>query len=180
MRVAQVAADAMGRATDVKLLAAFGAVLGMLAFGPNSDIYRKLVIRDQKVQSLSGDFALGRDPGLLSIVAMINTPEGIPGVRAEIQATVEKYRTTPCDPKLLSETKSAMKYRFLMGLETPQGINFALRDFAVFTGGIEAVEEYYKTLDSIAPADIQAAAQKYLVETGRTTVTMVSAREGNK
>jgi zinc protease len=72
-----------------------------------------------------------------------------------------------------------MKYEFLMGLETPLAVNFALRDIVVSTGGIEAVEDYYKTLDSISAQDVRAAAAKFLVDTGRTTVTLESAKEGN-
>ncbi|NLT66349.1 MAG: insulinase family protein [Acidobacteria bacterium] len=163
-------------ATDRLSVAA--EVLGMVAFGPNSRIYRKLVIQDQKVQALTGDFALNRDPGLLLVLAMVNREEDVPAVLREIENTAEEFQEKPCDPKLLNDTRSAMKYGFLMSLETPQGINFALRDFAVFTGGIEAVDEYYKTLDSITPADVQAAAKKFLVDNGRTTVTLLSAREG--
>jgi len=71
-----------------------------------------------------------------------------------------------------------MKYGFLMQLETPQGIDFALREFAVYTGGIEAVEDYYRTLESITAEDIKAAANRFLVETGRTTVTLLPAKGG--
>jgi zinc protease len=76
---------------------------------------------------------------------------------------------------MLADTKSAMKYGFLMRLETPQGINFALRPFVVFTGGVEAVEDYYRTLDAVTPEDLRAAASRYLVDSGRTTVTLVPA-----
>jgi zinc protease len=155
-------------------------VLGMVAFGVNSDIYKRLVIQDQKVQFLGASFSLNRDPNLLAISAMVNKPQDLPAIRAEIQKTIDRFRSTPCEPKLLKDTRSAMKYGFLMRLETPQGIVFALRSFAVFTGGVEAVEEYYRTLDAITPEDIRAAADKYLVENGRTTVTLVAAKEGQQ
>jgi zinc protease len=161
-------------------LAVATEVLGMVAFGPNSDIYRRLVIQEQRVQSLSGNFSLDRDPGLLTIISMVNKAPDIPSISQEVQKTVERFRTTLCDPKLLNDTRSAMKYGFLMRLETPQGIDFALRNFVVFTGGIEAVEDYYRTLDSITPEDVRAAAAKYLVENGRTTVTLTGAREERK
>jgi zinc protease len=153
-------------------------VLGSVAFGPNSDIYRKLVIQDQKVQSLSGDFGLNRDPNLLTIMTMVNNAGDVQAIKDAIRKTVDRFRTESCDPKLLADTKSAMKYGFLMQLETPQGINFALRDIAVYTGGIEAVEDYYRTLESISAEDLKAAANKFLVETGRTTVTLLPAKGG--
>jgi zinc protease len=159
-------------------LAVASEVLGLVAFGPNSDIYRRLVIEDQKVQSLSGDFGLNRDPNLLTIMTMINNTGDLQTIKDEIRKTVEKFRTEPCDSKLLADTKSSMKYSFLMQLETPQGIDFALRDIAVYTGGIEAVEDYYRTLESISAEDLKAAANKFLVETSRTTVTLLPAKGG--
>jgi zinc protease len=163
-------------ATDRMAVAA--EILGLVAFGPNSDIYRKLVIQDQRVQSFSGDFGLSRDPNLLSVTTQVNKPEGLPAVEQEIASTAEKFRMDLCDEKLLRDSKSAMKYEFLMSLETANGVCSALRPVVVFTGGISAVEDYYKTLDSITPEDVRAAARKYLVDTGKTTVTLVQAGEG--
>jgi zinc protease len=159
-------------------LAVASEVLGLVAFGPNSEIHQRLVIQDQKAQSLSGGFGLSRDPELLTIMAAINNAADLQAVREEIGKTVEKFQTTPCDPKLLADTKSAMRYGFLMQLETPQGIDFALRGFAVYTGGIEAVEDYFRTLESVTADDIKAAANKFLVATGRTTVTLLPAKGG--
>lgn len=155
-------------------------VLGSVAFGPNSQIYRKLVIQEQKVQSFESSFGLARDPGLLDVTTMISDPGNLGAVKNEIQGTVEAFRRDLCDEKLLRDTKSAMKYGFLMRLETAQGICFALRDVVVFTGGIEAIENYYRTLDSITPEDVRAAARKYLVDNGRTTTTLIPAKEGAK
>jgi zinc protease len=152
----------------------------MVAFGPNSSIYRKLVLHEQKLQSLEGDFELNRDPNLLSITTQVTDPANLPAIEGEIASTAEKFRRDLCDAKLLRDAKSAMKYQFLMSLETAQGICFALRPIVVFTGGIEAIEDFYRTLDSITPEDVRAAAARYLVENGRTTITLVQAGEGAK
>jgi len=158
-------------------LAVATEVLGRVAFGPNSEIYRRLVLNQQKLQMLSGDFGLTRDPNLLRITTMPKHPDDLPQVRADIEKTVERFRREPCDVKLLEDTKRAMRYGFLMGLETAQGVAFALRNFALYTGGIEAVEDYYRTLQTISPEDLRSAAQKYLVENGRTTITLLPATE---
>lgn len=163
-------------ATDKMAVAA--EVLGLVAFGPNSEIYRKLVIQDQRVQSLSPGFNLSRDPNLLTVMTMVTNPQDVQAIKDEIRRTVEKFRSEPCDAKLLDDTKSSMKYGFLMRLETPQGIDFALRNFAVYTGGIEAVEDYFKTLASISTEDVRAAADRFLVENGRTTVTLLPVKGG--
>ncbi len=153
-------------------------LLGELAFGENSAIYRKLVLDEQKVQRLSADFGLQRDPSLLSVTGMVPNPEDLGYVRDEVEKTAALYREQPCDTQRLEDTKKALRYGFLRGLETARGVAFSLIDVVVPTGGIEAVNDYYATLDSIEPKDIQAAADRYLTPARRTIVTLTSKQEG--
>jgi len=150
-------------------------VLGEVAFGSNSDLYRKLVIEERRVQYLSGNFGLSRDPDLASVGTMVVRPDDVAAVEREIQATIDRFKTDPVDAKQLDDTKSNLKYGFLMGLETAQNIAFSLIPYAVNTGGIEAVDAYYRTLDTITPEDLRAAAERFLVDSGKTVVTMMQA-----
>ncbi len=163
-------------ATDRKAVAT--GLLGELAFGENSAIYRKLVLDEQKVQNISADFGLQRDPSLLSVTCMVPKPEDLQQVRDEIEKTSAFFRDTPCDRQHLEDTKKAMRYGFLMGLETARGVAFSLIDVVVPTGGIEGVNDYYATLQSLTPQDIQAAAREYLEPSRRTIVTLTSKQEG--
>ena len=151
-------------------------ILGRVAFGSNSDIYRKLVIDEQKVQFLSGDFGLSRDPNLLSISSMVINPADVEVIEEQILATVERFREELVDEKLFADTKSNMKYGFLMGLETAQSVAFSTMQAVINTGGIEAIDEYYRTLDSVTPEDVREAARTFLVENEKTVVIM--AQEG--
>ena len=160
-------------ATDT--LAVALEVLGRAAFGANSDLYRKLVIEDRRVQFLSAGFGLARDPGLVSLTTMVNSPADVDAVRREVLAAVERYKTEPVSPAMLEATKSNMKYGFLMGLENAQDIAFSLIGFVINTGGIEAVERYYDTLEGVTAEHLRDAARRYLTENGRTIVTMVQA-----
>jgi zinc protease len=74
---------------------------------------------------------------------------------------------------MLAATKSSIKYSFLMGMESAQEVAFAGMQPIVSTGRLESIEEYYRTLDAVTPEDLREAARKYLVENGRTTITMV-------
>ncbi|NIV04536.1 MAG: insulinase family protein, partial [Calditrichae bacterium] len=58
--------------------------LGDLAFGENSEIYKKLVIREQKVQFIAGGFGFNRDPKLYSVYTMVKDEKDIPLVKDEI------------------------------------------------------------------------------------------------
>ena len=148
-------------------------VLGEVAFGSNSDIYRKLVIAEQRVQYLAAGFGLARDPALVSISTMVIDPDDVPSVEQEIQNAVNEAREVLVDQKMLDDTKSAMKYGFLMGLETAQNTAFAMIQYVINTGGIEAVDEYYRTLDSITADDIREAARTFLVDSGKTVLLMI-------
>jgi zinc protease len=158
-------------ATDKSAVAA--EVLGRVAFGSNSDLYRQLVIDQRRVQYLREGFSLSRDPGLLSLSTMVIAREDVPAVESEIEATVARFQEGLVDAQLLADTKSNMKYGFLMGLETAQNVAFRLIRYVINTGGIEAVNDYYRTLDSITAEDVRDAARRYLIDDGTTVVTMV-------
>ncbi|MCH7874841.1 MAG: insulinase family protein [Gemmatimonadetes bacterium] len=152
-------------------------VLGRVAFGSNSDLYKRLVIQDRKVQFLSADFGLSRDAGLLSITTMVINPDEVELVEEEIRRTATRFREELVDGQLLADTKSNIRYGFLMGLETAQSVAFGMIGYVINTGGIEAVNEYYRTLESVTAEDIREAARRYLLDNNKTTVTMVQARE---
>ena len=160
-------------ATDESAMAA--EVLGRVAFGSNSDLYKQLVIEQRRVQYLRESFGLARDPGLLGISTMVIDRGDVQAIEDEIQATVTRFQDDLVDAKLLADTKSNMKYGFLMGLETAQNVAFRLIRYVINTGGMEAVNDYYRTLDTITAEDVRDAARQYLLENGKTVVTMVQA-----
>ena len=148
-------------------------VLGQVAFGANSELFQRLVLKERRVQSLFPSFGLSRDPYLVSIQALVANPADTGKVEADIMAAVKKFHDTLVDPKMLADTKSAIKYSFLMGMESAQEVAFAGMQPIVSTGRLEAIEEYYRTLDAVTAEDLRDAARRYLVENGRTTITMV-------
>ena len=148
-------------------------VLGQVAFGANSELFQRLVLKERRVQSLFPSFALSRDPYLVSIQALVANPADTKQVEADIMAAVKKFHETLVDPKMLAATKSSLKYSFLMGMESAQEVAFAGMQPIISTGRLETIEDYYRTLDAVTPEDLRDAAKKYLVENGRTTITMV-------
>ncbi|MBA2259219.1 MAG: insulinase family protein, partial [Acidobacteria bacterium] len=90
-----------------------------------------------------------------------------------ILAAVKTFQDTLVDAKQLADTKSAVKYGFLMGMESAQDVALAVMWPIVYSGRLEAIEDYYRTLEAVTPEDVREAAKKYLLDTGRTTITMV-------
>ncbi|HZI79454.1 MAG TPA: pitrilysin family protein [Vicinamibacterales bacterium] len=147
-------------------------VLGRLAFGSNSPLYRRLVLQERRAQSLGQSFERARDPYVVTVQAMASRPEDAAPVEADIVAEIGRYQRDLVEPQRLADAKRNIKYGFLMGLESALDIGAALIQPLVNTGGVEALEEYFRTLDAVTPEDVREAARQYLVETGRTTIVM--------
>jgi zinc protease len=148
-------------------------VLGQAAFGASSPIYRKLVLQERRVQTLSPSFDLLRDPYVVTVQTTVGRPEDADAVEAELLAEIARYRDTLVEPSRLTDIKRSLKYGLLMGMESAQDVAFALVQPLAATGRLESLEEYFRTLDAVTPDDVRAAARTYLVDRGRTTIVMV-------
>lgn len=156
---------------DYRMVAA-ATLLGDLAFGQNSEIYKRLVIREQKVEFINNWFPINRDPKLLSIYTRIKNENDIPYVLTEIGRTVKQYQNEMADTKTVNDLKKRVRYSFLMNLDTPDNIAGSLARFVALTGGIGDINVWYKTIASITPEDIRAAAVKYFNSKQRTVVIL--------
>ena len=66
--------------------------------------------------------------------------------------------------------------RLVDGLEN---IAFAMLPYVINTGHIEAVDEYYRTLDTVTREDMREAARQFLVDNTKAVVLMVQ-KEGDR
>jgi zinc protease len=147
-------------------------LLGDLAFGENSPLYKKLYLQEQKVQALEPEFNYNRDPFLWIVWAEIKEDRDINYIKNEIIKTIETYKNQPPDKTQLENLKKRTKYSFLMSLETPNNVAANIARIIAITGGIEAVDKTFKTIESISPEDIQAAANHYFRNENRTVVAL--------
>jgi len=152
-------------------------LLGDLAFGKNSDIYKKLVVQEQKVEFIAADIPLNRDMPLFQIVAMVKKAEDVNYVRDEVYRTLEEFKAKPADAERLDKVKRRNKYAFLMELDSAGGVAGALARLIAITGGIEAVEQLYAAFDRVTPPDVQDATKKYF-DARRRTVMVLRGTEG--
>ena len=152
-------------------------LLGELAFGETSDLYKKLYIQEQKVDILGAGIPANRDMPLFDIVARVKNEADLDAVRDAIYATLREYQSTPVDARRLSDLKRRQRYQFLMNLDTPDRVAGGLARFAAITGGIEVVEKLYAALDAVTPEDVRAAAQRYFVPERRTVVVLKGSRQ---
>jgi zinc protease len=151
-------------------------LLGDLAFGQNSDLYKKLVVKEQKVQFLGSSIPMNRDVPLFEVYAMVKKEEDVASVRDEVLRVVERFQTAPVDASKLADVKKRNKYGFLMGLDTPDAVAGGLARLVAITGGVESVDRLYAALDTVTPEEIMAAAKKYFTPERRTVVVLKGAQ----
>ncbi|MBN2000827.1 insulinase family protein [candidate division KSB1 bacterium] len=143
-----------------------------LAFGETSDIYKKLVINEQRVQFIRAEVSSNRDPALNEIYTMIKNPDDIEAVVQEIEETLVKFTNEPVSENDLEKLASHNKYAFLMNLDTPSQVAGRLARFIALTGDVDAVDRYYATLENVTPENIQSAVKRYFTDTQRTVAVL--------
>ncbi len=151
-------------------------LLGDLAFGETSEIYKKLYVKEQKVQFIQASVPMNRDQPLFEIYAMVKADNDIPYVRDEAYRTLERFKTEAVDARKLDDLKRRQKYSFLMGLDTPDHVAGGVARIVALTGGLEAIDRLYTQMATITPEDITAAAQRYFTPERRTVVVLKGAR----
>ena len=160
---------------DAEYVAA--VLLGDLAFGETSPIYRSLVLDRQTVQMLGAQTPMNRDQPLFEIMAMVKQAANVGAVLDDIDRTLAELRQTPPDNERLAQLKRRYRYGFLMDLDTPDGVAGQLARPVAITGGIECVDRFYAAIERVTPEDVTRAARKYFVPQRRTVMVLKGAQE---
>jgi zinc protease len=152
--------------------------LATLAFGRNSDLYEKLVVREQKVDRLIGDMAQSVDPNLFAIEARVKKLEDVSYVRTQILDTIKRFQDQLVPADKLSAVKSRERYGFTMQLDNSQSVAAAVARYVALRRTPDTIDKLYTLYSRLTPEDIRAAARKYLTENNRTIVTLTGPAAG--
>jgi zinc protease len=153
-------------------------LLNTLLFRESSDVYQKLVVKEQKARALSSYTVPTRDPFLWSITASVVKAEDLQYVKDEITKALEKAKTDPVDARKLADAKSNIRYSFAMGLDSPDQIANALAQSVWLTSDPESTNRYYALFQGVTADDLMKAAQKYYTPNTLTIGTISPAEEG--
>lgn len=154
-------------------------LIAALGFSQNSDLYQRLVIKEQKVDALFTDNEDHRDPYLFAAGARIKDPKAVDYVKDEIIKTFESFKTTLVPKDKLDVVKSNLKYSFALSMDNSEAIASSLASYIALRRTPEALNKVYDLYAAITPEDIQAIAKKYFVDKHRTIVTL-SSKENAK
>lgn len=147
-------------------------LISNLGFSQNSELYQRLVIREQKVDALFASFEDHLDPYLLTVMARVKDPKDINYVRQEIIKTFDSFKTTKVSKEKLEAVKSNLKYSFALAMDNSQAIASTLAPYVSLRRTPETINKLFDVYASITPEDIQQMAGKYFVEKQRTIVTL--------
>jgi zinc protease len=150
-------------------------LLADLAFSETSEAYRRLVFEEQVVEDLDAGASYNRDPGLLEISARIKDPAKIDYVLGVVDATIAQFRANEPNAQRLADLQRRLRYGFLMGLQTPDSVASRVAPFVALHGDLRGLDRLYATYAAVTPADVHAAAQRYL-RTERRTVGILKSR----
>jgi zinc protease len=143
-----------------------------LSFGQTSDIYKRLVEQEQKVDQLFYFGGPNFDPTLFTVFARVKDGKDAVYVRDQILQTFAKLRTEPLDAKRVADAKSNSRYGFVRALDNTDAIASTIASFAHFERSYDTLNKYYRSLDKVDPAKIRQTAQKYLTDKNLVVTTL--------
>jgi zinc protease len=147
-------------------------LLAQIAFGDNSELYQKLVLKEQKVDFVAPSFDDQIDPELFSIFTRIKDQKDVNYVRDQILATFAQYKKDLIPQTKLDATRSRLRYSVALSFDSSEAIARGLAPYIALRRTPDTVNKLFALYDTITPEDIRAAAQKYFVDNQRTIVTL--------
>jgi len=154
-------------------------LLSAMAFGSNSELYQRLVLKEQKVDELDVAFGNHPDPELFTIWARIKDPKDIDYVRDQILATFERFTKETVDPGRLEATRSRIRYSFALRMNSSSAIANAVAQYIALRRTPETINKLFALYREISPEDIRTIARQYFTANNRTIVTLSSNRGAN-
>jgi zinc protease len=166
--------------SDVKKDKAALDLLAPIAFGENSDLYQKLVLKEQKVDQLSYNSDDRADPELFFVSARVKDEKDMNYVRQQILDTYQHYAKDLVPQAMLDSTRSRLRYGFALGMNSSEAIADSLASYIGLRRTPLTIDKLFALYDMITPKDIRDTAAQYFVDSHRTIVTLSSKKEVTK
>jgi zinc protease len=145
-----------------------------IAFGQNSEIYQRLVLKEQKVDAFYPSFGNQIDPELFTVYARIKDPKDVDYVREQILATFKRFTTESIDQAKLDATRSRLRYGFALGMNSSEAIASAVAPYIALRRTPDTINKLFTLYEQITPQDIRAMASQYFTDNNRTVVTLMT------
>lgn len=155
-------------------------LLAPIAFGENSDLYQKVVLKEQKLDALSYSFEDRADPELFLVAAKVKDVKDTDYIRQQILDTYQRYAKEPIPQAKLDSTRSRLRYEFALGMDSSEAIAGSLAGYIGLRRTPLTIDKLFALYDTITPQDIRDMAARYFVDKHRTIVTLSTKKEVTK
>ncbi|MGZ6092429.1 MAG: M16 family metallopeptidase [Polyangiales bacterium] len=157
------------------------AVLARLVFGDSSDLYQRLVVKEQKLISLGSDpdEVLHKDAGLFRVDAKIKPGAATFDEIGElIQTAIDGVAAGHAKPAEVAACRSHITNELLLEMQTPSAIAQRLAYLLAATGDVHGLDRYLAAIAKVTPEDLARVAKAHLIAAHRTTVTLAPPADG--
>lgn len=166
-----VAFHAPAFSASEKPFAAMSTLLS-IRFGETSELYRRLVQDEQKVDALFYDDGQTKDASLVTVYARVKKAEDAVVVRDAILAEFARSRAEVVDAARLADEKSNARYGFQRRLDNTETIGAIVARFAHFERSYATANDLFRTIDTLTPDDLLAVARKHFRDDGLVVTTL--------
>src|SRR5215467_7336360 len=147
-------------------------MIGTIYFGQTSDLYKKLVVAEQKVDQLFVDTPSSVDSALFTVMARVKNPADAVFVRDQILSAFAAARFWRLPSERLDQAKSNTRYSFARTIDSTERVAAIVAAYAPYKRSYQTANNFYRTLDSLTPGDLQATAAKYFTDAGLIVTTL--------
>ena len=151
-------------------------LLGAIAFGENSDIYQRLVLKEQKVDFISAGGGDQIDPELFTVFTRVKKEDDVKYVREQILANVKRFTEELVPQKRLDDTRSRFRYGFAQQMDSSEAIARAIAEYIALRRTPETLNKVFALAEAVTPEDLREVARKYFREQNRTIVTLATKK----
>ncbi|MRR58795.1 MAG: insulinase family protein [Deltaproteobacteria bacterium] len=158
----------------------FDVITMLLAEGKNSRLYKKLVVEKQLASEVSAFYGpASRYPNLFVISAVPRSPHSMEEVEAAIYEELEMLKHEPVRLRELQQVLNKLEADEVQALSTNSGLAYRLTEYESVAGTWRYLIEHRAKVAEVTPAEVLAAARKYLVPDNRT-VAFIKKREATR
>jgi zinc protease len=147
-------------------------VLSELLFSQRAPLYKRLVLKEQKVEALDGSFEWHVDPNLFTVYARIKKAADLPLVQEAVEEELARVAKEGVEDRTLAEIVAHARYGFAGRLSTPDQVALVGAEFIALTGRLASIDEYFAALRKVTSADVRRVARTTFVPRNRTVVTL--------
>jgi zinc protease len=154
------------------------ATLVAASFGEPSELYQRLIVKDQKLLELEASprGAETKDPGVLEIEAKLGGKASFDEIIGDVQSTIDSAARGELPAERVAAASRHLLNQGILGAQTAPSLASRLASLTGRTGDVQAYGKYMAALAQVKPEDVARVA-KMLTPAHRDVVTLTTGQE---